>query len=578
MALGIPSASPAVNYREIDLSGRISSVTSSTGAIAGNFNWGPVDTPILTSDEAGLVSHFGTPDDNNSVDFHNAVYFLRYSSDLIVVREITAAARNSRANALTLAPVVKSRDDFDNQFSALADSDHTFIAKYPGALGNSVQVQICPADSDNSTYNTWAYRTDFNSAPLTSDYASDRDGELDEAHIVVIDKLGEITGTVGTVLERYPFVSIASDAKNTDGSSNYAIDVVNNKSDYIWMVEFDSDYTTTGAAGTPTTPGTPKNFNGTNALVVAISTMSGGVNSGALTASEVATAFDHFEDKETITVDFLIAPGLTTHANQVTAVNDLVATAGSLRKDCVVVTSPPREAVLNNSSRVGDTVTFADALTASSYLIVDNNYLKVYDKYNDKYVWIPAASSTAGIMAATDQVAAPWFSPAGTRRGQYLGINDIAYSPLKADRDILYRASVNPITNFAGEGVLLYGDKTKLGRPSAFDRINVRRLFLAMERTISQAARDVIFEFNDEFTRADFLGKVEPYLRDIQSRRGVEDYTVICDATNNTPTVIDNNEFVASIIVDPAQSINNVTLNFVATRTGVDFDEVVGAV
>ena len=578
MTLGIPSASPAVNYREIDLSGRIANIASSTGVIAGNFNWGPVDEPILTANEAGLVSTFGTPDNNNSVDFHQSVYFLRYSDNLMVVREVTSAARNSRANASADAPIVKNEEDFDNQTSALGDSDHTYIAKFPGSLGNSIEVQICPADSDHGTWNGWTYKDEFNEGPYTSVYAEDRNGTYDEAHVVVIDKTGEITGSVGTILEKYPFVSLATDAKNSNGTSNYAIDVINNKSEYVKMVGFDSDFTNTGAAGTALTPGTPKNYNGDSTLVATSFTFSGGVNSGSLGTSELAAAFDHFEDKETTTVDFLIAPGMTSNADQITVVADLAAIAGTQRKDCIVIASPPREAIIGSSTRVASSKTFADGLNASSYVFLDNNYLKVYDKYNDKMIWIPAASSTAGIMAASDKVSAPWYSPAGSRRGQYVGVQDVAYSPLKTDRDSLYRSSINAITNFPGEGIILYGDKTKLGRPSAFDRINVRRLFLSMERAIAKAARDVIFEFNDEFTRADFLGKVEPYLRDIKSRRGVTEYSVICDTTNNTPTVIDNNEFVASIFVDPAQSINNVTLNFVATRTGVSFEEVVGAV
>jgi phage tail sheath protein FI len=211
-------------------------------------------------------------------------------------------------------------------------------------------------------------------------------------------------------------------------------------------------------------------------------------------------------------------------------------------------------------------------------LIVDNNYLKVYDKYNDQYIFIPAASSTAGLMAGTDAVAAPWFSPAGNRRGQYFGVTSIAYSANKSQRDTLYKAGVNPIVNLPGQGVILFGDKTKESRPSAFDRINVRRLFLAMERAIGAAARNVMFEFNDEFTRAEFVNIVEPFLREIQGRRGITDFRVVCDETNNTPAVIDRNEFIASVFVKPARSINYITLNFVAVRTGVDFEEVVGTV
>jgi phage tail sheath protein FI len=269
---------------------------------------------------------------------------------------------------------------------------------------------------------------------------------------------------------------------------------------------------------------------------------------------------------------------MASSADQTTIVNDLVTIAGTTRKDCVAVTSPNRTAVVNNAgSEVSDIVTGVNGFTRSSYLVVDGNYLKVYDKYNDTYIHIPAASSTAGIMAASHVNAAPWYSPAGTRRGQYLGITSLTYNANKANRDTLYKAGVNPISNIPGQGVLLYGDKTHLARPSAFDRINVRRLFLTVERAIAEAAKSVIFEFNDEFTRSEFVGIVEPFLREIQGARGITDFRVVCDETNNTAAVIDRNEFVASIFIKPARSINYVTLNFVAVRTGVDFEEVVGA-
>ena len=259
-------------------------------------------------------------------------------------------------------------------------------------------------------------------------------------------------------------------------------------------------------------------------------------------------------------------------------VNDLAGFAASTRKDCVVVTSPDRAAVVNNSTPVTATTTTVGGFNNSSYVIVDNNYLKVYDKFNDQFVFIPAASTTAGIMAATDANQAPWFSPAGQRRGQYFGVTSLSYSPTKAERDTLYKAGINPIANIPGQGILLFGDKTLLNRPSAFDRINVRRLFLVMERAIAAAARNVMFEFNDEFTRAEFVNVVEPFLREIQGRRGITDFKVVCDSTNNTAAVIDRNEFIANVFVKPARSINYVTLNFVAVRTGVDFTEVAGTV
>ena len=294
----------------------------------------------------------------------------------------------------------------------------------------------------------------------------------------------------------------------------------------------------------------------------------------------MTTAFDQLEDEDTVDVDILFANSLSARMDHVTVAADITATAEA-RKDCVAVVSPARSDIVGVSdpaTMVSNTVaTLAVAnMGSSSYRICDNNFLKVYDKYNDKYIMIPAASSTAGIMAATDNNAAPWVSPAGTRRGNYLGITSLAYSPTKAQRDTLYKANINPIASIPGQGILLYGDKTHLSRPSAFDRINVRRLFISLEKAIGEFAKASLFELNDEFTRAEFVNNVEPLLREIKGRRGLTDFKVVCDESNNTASVIDRNEFVASIFVKPARSINYITLNFVATRTGADFEEVVG--
>jgi len=346
------------------------------------------------------------------------------------------------------------------------------------------------------------------------------------------------------------------------------------------MLNFDSDYTLNNA-GTALTPGVAKTFLDSSTSTITNYDFDSGVNSGTLGASQYATGFDLFEDKDQVEIDFLISPGMTTTTEQTTVVNDLITTAGTTRKDCVVVASPARDDVVNltNAATITTNITAtANTFTNSSHLIMDGNYLKVYDKYNDVYVQVPAASSTAGIMAATDRERAPWFSPAGARRGQYLGITAIDYTPTKAQRDTLYKASVNPIANIPGQGVILFGDKTKLNRPSAIDRINVRRLLLVLERAIARAAESVLFEFNDEFTRAEFVNIVEPVLREVKGRRGLTDFRVVCDETNNTAAVIDRNEFIASIFIKPARSINYVTLNFVAVRTGVDFEEVVGTV
>ena len=589
MALFTPSESPAVVVKEIDTTGGVPNVQTSTGAIVGNFRWGPVEQRVLVANEQGLVDTFATPNTTNTVDFHNAAYFLRYSNSLQVVRMADSNGANASSTTGQTAsynegaltnPVVKNKSNFDTQQSSLDSDKYTFVARYPGALGNSLRVSICPPSISDSAFDGWAYKSSFDAAPGTSTYASNRNGSNDEIHVAVIDVNGSFTGTAGSVLETFPYVSVASDAKGDFGQNNYAVNVINERSNYIHMIGFDSDFTVSGNAGTATTAGTAKTFLGTGNEATVNFAFDSGVDTSALNTAKFASGFDLFEDKETVEVDFLIAPGMTTRVDQTTVVNDLVSIAGTTRKDCVVTASPARNDIVNLTNEATITTNLTTTIgtfTNSSHLVVDGNYLKVYDKYNDQYIQIPASSSTAGLMAETDRVSAPWFSPAGNRRGNYLGVTSIDYNPSKTNRDSLYKAGVNPIVNVAGTGLQLFGDKTRLSRPSAFDRINVRRLFLVLERAISRAAQNVLFEFNDEFTRAEFVNVIEPVLRDVKGRRGITDYRIVADETVNTAAVIDRNEFIANIFIKPARSINYVTLNFVAVRTGVDFEEVVGS-
>jgi phage tail sheath protein FI len=605
-----PSESPAVTIREVDLSGIVPAVTSSTGAMVGDFNWGPGDQPILVGNEAELIGNFGSPTlvvDSNNIDFLSAASFLKYSGSLYASRAISSAdvnAVDSSAVGLT-GTLVKNQADWDEDKSgyilgtAGTVNEKRFIAKYPGEAGNSLAVSICPwsgvagdggkADSNDSAFSNWLYVSQFDEAPGTSSFVAARsvDGANahDEAHVVVVDEGGKFTGTPGTVLETFPHVSYATDAKTDDGSNNHIVDVINDRSQYIWMARQGELNSTTTAAADWTKTTIAANVGGPLASPGGQNTQTRSFNGGAQTkqghpVATYQTAFETvYKDPDVIQVDFLIAPGMAGTSDQKTLVEALEVIARVDRKDCVVVASPERSAIVGqqNANTITTAVkTFAQSVASSSYLILDGNYLKVYDKYNDKYTFIPAASSTAGIMAATDQVSAPWFSPAGNRRGQYFGVSALGFSPTKSQRDTLYKAGVNPIVNFPGQGVLLFGDKTKLARPSAFDRINVRRLFLVMERAIKSAAQNVMFEFNDEFTRAEFVNIVEPFLREIKGRRGITDFRVVCDETNNTANVIDTNQFVADIYVKPARSINYVTLSFVAVRTGVDFEEVVG--
>lgn len=543
MALTTPSASPAVSVREIDLTGVAPNVQTSTGAIAGNFKWGPVGQRVLVSSETQLVATFGTPTEETAVDFLSAAYFLKYSGSLYVVR-----SDDDGVNASSIAESgtrITNSDEWENVVSTIADEDE-FFAKYPGALGNALSVSVCPASGfglDELGEDKWKWvHPDDSDITLNLSNLFDSAPINDELHVVVIDRTGAISGTEGSVLETFAYLSMTKGSKDSQGGVNYAPSVINKQSAYVWMAELSA----------PFTDAETKYFD------------------GGVEATTATHSLDLFSDKDTVTVDFLIC-------QQGQSVNAAIAIAES-RKDCVVVASPDRDDVVSNGSATTDVVAWVATLTRSSYAVLDCNFFKVYDKYNDKYVYIPAASSTAGLMAATDKVSAPWFSPAGERRGRYLGVTDLAFNPSKADRDTLYKAGVNPIANIPGSGVLLYGDKTFESRPSAFDRINVRRLFLTLERSIEQAGKNVMFEFNDEFTRAEFVNIVEPLLREVQGRRGITEFLVVCDESNNTGAVIDRNEFVASIFIKPARSINYVTLNFVAVRTGVEFEEVVGLV
>lgn len=599
MALFTPSLSPAISVREIDLTGSVPTISSTTGATVGDFRWGPIDEAILVGNETELVNAFGAPNQSGAVDFLSAASFLRYSGSMYVVRAATSTAFNAIDSAGDQAPtsatIIKNLNDFNGRKSTLeASPSINFIGKWAGDAANSLKVSICAAvDSSGADlhplgWTTWAYASNFDTPPGTSPFAADLGGSFDECHVAIIDSDGTFSGTKGTVLETFEYVSLASDAKTTDGTTNFIRDVINNGSNYVWAVGEGTALEANGSNSNALNTNFRDSATGVNDISRTPEfALASGANSGTLTPSEVANGlgeggFSLFDDANTITVDFLIAPGMSALTDQVEVVNYLtgMVAAADGRKDAVVVTSPHRSGIVSATpaNAVTAAKTLSKALTKSSYVIMDNNYLKVYDKYNDQYIHIPAAASTAGLMAGTDAVAGPWYSPAGQRRGLYYGVTSLAYNATRSQRDDLYKEGINPIVNLPGQGVMLYGDKTLEGRPTAFNRINVRRLFLVVERAIKGAARNVLFEFNDEFTRAEFVNIVEPFLREIQGQRGITDFRVVCDETNNTAAVIDANRFVASIFIKPARSINYITLNFVAVRTGVEFEEVVGAV
>jgi len=423
----------------------------------------------------------------------------------------------------------------------------------------------------------WEYFYLFDSAPGTTQYASDNGASNDELHIVVVDEDGGITGVAGSVLEKYEGLSQGSDAKNAQGGTNYYVDVLYNSSEYIYWMDHETSLSGAGAAVT----GNTFDNTGSASHTVFSTSLSGGTDDNVPTNGELELAYDKFADTESVDVNFIIGGPSQTDAD---ATGDTKATMlidlAEQRKDCVAFISPARADVVNVTDPIAQTqnvADFADGLPSSSYAVFDSGYKYQYDKYNDVYRYVPLNGDVAGLCARTDLVADPWYSPGGFNRGQIRGALKLAYNPTQAQRDILYRKRVNPVTSFPGQGIVLFGDKTALSKPSAFDRINVRRLFITLEKAISTAAKFQLFEFNDEFTRAQFRNLVEPFLRDVQGRRGITDFAVVADETNNTGEVIDRNEFVADIFVKPARSINFIKLNFVATRTGVAFSEVVGA-
>ena len=553
--------SPGVNSSEIDLTTVVPAVSTTVGGFAGNFAWGPIEEITSTPNEIQLSTVFSKPDANTYGQFFTAANFLQYGNNLLVVRAANTGTKNEGTSGGSYQ--IKNQSDYLQNYSAGSGSD-VWFAKYAGALGNNIGVSI----ADANTFASWTssglnYKGYFDSAPSTTPFASTKGGSYDEMHVIVYDTTGKITGVANTVLERFGYVSKASDAKNSDGSTNYYKDVVNSRSKYIWWSKHHSDGTNWG--------NTASGIAFANLASFRTLTLSGGTDV-APTTGDINRAYDLFGNGDSINVNLL----MTGPQSGVVVPNYVVALAET-RKDCMVFISPQQSDVVNN---VGNEVTaitaYRNQLTSSSYAFMDSGWKYQYDKYNDTYRWLPLNGDIAGLAARTDSDRDPWFSIAGSNRGIIKNVVKLAWNPKKSDRDSIYTIGVNPVVTFPGEGTYLYGDKTMLSRPSAFDRINVRRLFIVLEEAISKAARSTMFEFNDEFTRAQFVNLVEPFLRDVKGRRGIYDFKVVCDTTNNTPEVIDGNSFVGDIYIKPARSINYIQLNFVAVRTGVSFQEVVG--
>lgn len=546
--------SPGVNWSEIDISTIIPGVSTSVGGFAGTFNWGPVEEIVTLSNEIDLANRFGKPDSNTFVSFFTAANYLSYSDTLRAVRASNTTCVNAVANGAGV--LVKNRTHYDTNYSSGVAGVGEFIAKYPGDLGNSIRVETFQ-NANSIQFNAWAYSGLFDTYPSTSEYAARVGGANDEMHIVVVDRLGKFSGTANTVLERFGFVSKAQDAVKSDGSSNFYKNVLNDTSKYVWWGNHPTGTNWNGNSA----PGMTFSSVAANTIQLA-----GGVTANP-TNADLITAYRMFSNPESVDVNLIMMGDANT-----TVTIDVISNVAEVRKDAVVFLSPKRSDVVDAAgSEATNATTTRDTLTSSSYAFMDGNWKYQFDRYNNVYRWVPYNGDVAGLAARTENDRDAWYSFAGYNRGVIKNVTKSAWNPSKAERDTLYKKGINPIVSFAGDGTILYGDKTLLAKPSAFDRVNVRRLFIILEKAIARAAKYSLFEFNDEFTRQAFVSMTEPFLRDVKGRRGLYDFYVVCDERNNTPEVIDRNEFIGDIYVKPARSINFIQLNFYATRTDYTF-------
>ena len=627
--------SPGVLVTEKDLTTVIPAVSVSIGAFAGFFKWGPLNDIALVSTEDQLVKRFGKPDDATATSFFTAANFLAYGIRLKVVRVADSSAKNADSNGDGIR--IENDDDYTTKAGTI---DAKFVARHVGALGNALRVSVCTSpDSFKRTITStftgsrgtktitvsgdrtddiavgsilrdkatgqqrsvvaisaglstttitvsraldkdisghlevkWEFADVCGSAPGTSDLVAAVGGSNDELHVVVVDTTGAFSGSANTILEKFVGVSKASDAKREDASANYYVSVINNTSEYVRVGAHVAETSSTWG-----TSGVGTDFEDVEAdLAVHDLQLSGGTDGSVSSGSdERVSGYDLFKNADAVDLSFVLL-GEATPALAQYVINNICET----RKDCVAFISPEQDDVVaNRNNEVEDVKAFRDAVNASSsYAVLDSGWKYQYDRYNDTFRWVPLNGDIAGLCARTDDIADPWYSPAGYNRGGIKNVIKLAWSPTKFERDELYVNSINPVITTPGQGTVLFGDKTLLGRPSAFDRLNVRRLFIVLEKAIASAARFTLFEFNDDFTREQFRNLVEPYLRNVKARRGIYDFKVVCDSSNNPAEVIDRNDFIGDIYIKPARSINTIQLNFVAVRSGVEFSEIVGKV
>lgn len=473
--------------------------------------------------------------------------------DFIRLTTPSAGVQYVKYNSST--PIVKNNTDKTATTTLNLDSRYTLIEPV----------------SMTTLSRAWEYFNLFDRAPGTSNFTAARGGSGDELHIVVVDVDGVFTGQPNDVIEIYNAISRATDAKTENGTAAYYKDVIKDSSQYLWALG-DPSGITSGPASSMTPLTVPQYT----------ATLANGTNSASestISLAALASAYDQFKSKEDVDVSIIISGKANGGTRGEGLANYIIDNIAEVRKDCVVTISPALGDIVDNTFfEVDNLIAFRRLLRYSGRGFFTTSYKYQFDRYNNKYRWVAGCGDDAGLMARTDFERDPWWSPAGQNRGVYKNIIKLAFNPNQTQRDALYKEDINPVVNQVGSGVILYGDKTLLGKPSAFDRINVRRLFDTLEKAIEKYARTLLFEFNDIYTRARFRNMVDPYLRDVLGRRGITRYQIVCDERNNTPAVIDRNEFVGSIYIVPAKSINFITLNFVAVANTVSFDYAIGEV
>jgi len=634
------SVSPSVIVREVDASAAVPAIATAPAAIAGDFNWGPTNEAILITSESNLVARFGKPDDSNFETFFAAADYLSYANALYVSRasrggteaissadipdpannELTisvdagfsAKYEGALGNNIQVAYVkggsfsasVLDAGDIPNSYEATPGDSNTLTSQSIDYLTSDFDFRVVPANritetievgdvlrigndsagyqdfvvssfaegevlnqANNQITDYYTYQIDVTGKYTLGELAygsvkiekkfkyhalfNNEPSSAEHMHVVVVDEDGGISGTAGYILETYSDLSEDSSASLSDGRTNYYQDVINNGSAWIKTA----------------------NTIHLEATEYSYETLAGGSDGGTATLGQTALAWDVFKNTNEIDISFAIV-GKSDDA--ATIPNYVISNIADYRKDVVAFVSPSKEAVVDTlvtETKMTNIVAFRNKLQNSSYWFLDSGYKYRYDKYNDTYRWVPLNGDTAGLAARVE----PYESPAGFRKGVIKNVVKLAFNPNKPQRDVLYSSDINPVMSQVGQGIILFGDKTGLGLPSAFDRLNVRRLFIAVEKAIANAAQSFLFELNDEFTQTQFKNIVDPFLREIQGRRGITDFRVVSDGTVNTAEVIDANQFRANIFIKPARSINVIELTFVATRTGIEFDEIVGS-